>query len=194
MPNPGETNDRTEHAKPSPIGAAVYRNVCRWWLVVALTIGAAVATAAAEMDVTHTVDLALKANLSARIAHEVNNPLGIISNYLHLCSRSMDDPKQAGEHLRVVKEELARIARIVRQLLDFHRPQRMEKIPIYLPDLIDEVLALVKWQLADNHIEVHRSFASELKMVIGSPEQLKQVLLNLIINARDFMPVAFILK
>jgi signal transduction histidine kinase len=121
--------------------------------------------------------------LSAKIAHEVNNPLSIISNYLHLCRRNLEDP-----HLEVARQELSRIARIVRQLLDFHRPRKAEKEPVNVGELIDDILALVEWQLVERKIDIERLADDSLPQIIGSAEQLKQVFLNLVINARDFMP------
>jgi signal transduction histidine kinase len=126
--------------------------------------------------------------LSAKIAHEVNNPLSIISNYLHMCERNLEHPDEARENLDVAHQELARIAKIVRQLLDFHRPQRAEKAPVQVNKVIDDVLALMQWQLAERKIDVEQRIDDRLPLVMGSPEQLKQVFLNLIINARDVMP------
>lgn len=126
--------------------------------------------------------------LSAKIAHEVNNPLGIIFNYLHLCDRALNDPEKSREYLEVVHQELSRIAGIVRQLLDFHRPIKAEKAPIRVDVIIDEVLGLVERHLAEKKIVLVRKFTESVPMIDGSPEQLKQVFLNLVINARDFMP------
>jgi signal transduction histidine kinase len=126
--------------------------------------------------------------LSAKIAHEVNNPLSIISNYLHLCGKSLDNPPRAEEHLEVARQELTRIARIVRQLLDFHRPLKTEKAPVDIQELIDDILALVEWQLVERKIDIERLADDNMPKIIGSAEQLKQVFLNLVINARDFMP------
>lgn len=132
--------------------------------------------------------LAAIGELSAKIAHEINNPLSIISNYLLLCDRTLNDPRQSRDYLGVAREELTRIARIVRQLLDFHRPVKVEKVPIRIKEVVDSVVNLVEWQLVERRISVERLADEPLPVVIGSPEQLKQVFLNLIINARDFMP------
>ncbi len=126
--------------------------------------------------------------LSAKIAHEINNPLSIISNYLLLVRRNLEHTEKAGEHLDVAQQELSRIARIVRQLLDFHRPQKTERAPVDLARLIDDVLALMEWQLAERKIEIRRDIAADIPPVFGSQELLKQVFLNLVINARDAMP------
>ena len=76
----------------------------------------------------------------------------------------------------------------MRQLLDFHRPVKVEKVPIRIKEVVDSVISLVEWQLVERRISVERLADEPLPMVMGSPEQLKQVFLNLIINARDFMP------
>ncbi|MCK5126235.1 MAG: hypothetical protein KAR42_08255 [candidate division Zixibacteria bacterium] len=125
--------------------------------------------------------------LSAKIAHEVNNPLSIISNYLRLTSRSINDTDKALEHLDVVGQEFKRITRIVRQLLDFHRPQVMEKSKILIDQVIDDILGLIEWQLNENHITIVKDIAADLPFIQGASEQLKQVFLNLVINAKDFM-------
>jgi two-component system NtrC family sensor kinase len=126
--------------------------------------------------------------LSAKIAHEINNPLSIISNYMLLIQRNLENPETAARHVEVAREELSRIARIVRQLLDFHRPRATEKASVDLPRLVNSVLALMEWQLAERKIEVQREIAAEVPKIFGAEEMLKQVLLNLIINARDAMP------
>lgn len=142
----------------------------------------------AQMQLVLTERQAAIGELSAKIAHEVNNPLSIISNYLHLCSRSFDNPVKAEEHLGVARQELSRIARIVRQLLDFHRPQKAEKSSIDIRTLLDDILALLEWQLVERKITIERLADDPLPNVIGSAEQLKQVFLNLVLNAKDFMP------
>jgi signal transduction histidine kinase len=142
----------------------------------------------AQRQLVLTERLAAIGELSAKIAHEVNNPLSIISNYLHLCERSLNDPGAAHRHLEVVRQELSRIARIVRQLLDFHRPPKSERVKVQTTEIMDSVLGLVEYQLQKKQISVSRQYDDSPPPVIGSPEQLKQVFLNLIINARDFMP------
>ncbi|MDD4052045.1 MAG: ATP-binding protein, partial [candidate division Zixibacteria bacterium] len=142
----------------------------------------------AQRQLVLTERLAAIGELSAKIAHEVNNPLSIISNYLHLCERTLNDPETSRRHLDVVRQELARIARIVRQLLDFHRPPKSERIEVQTADIMDNVLGLVEYQLQQKHISVSRRYDDSLPPVMGSSEQLKQVFLNLVINARDFTP------
>ncbi|MFH1699523.1 MAG: ATP-binding protein [Candidatus Zixiibacteriota bacterium] len=142
----------------------------------------------AQKQLVLTERAAAMGDLSAKIAHEVNNPLSIISNYLHLAGRSMDSPETAHEYLGVVKQELDRIAGIVRQLLDFHRPRKARIQKTNLRDIIDATVSLMKWQLEENKIDLNCTHAQGIPLVMADHEQLKQVFLNLIINAKDFMP------
>ena len=125
--------------------------------------------------------------LSAQIAHEVNNPLSIISNYLHLCERELQKPEQMQEHLGVLRQEFSRIAGIIRQLLDFHRPQAIIKSTVCVIETLNDLLKLVKPQLDERNITLETKIGKNIPTIFGSRDQLKQVFLNLIINARDFM-------
>jgi signal transduction histidine kinase len=132
--------------------------------------------------------MAALGKLSASIAHEVNNPLGIISNYLHILSvRKLPEDVYAN-YIKILKEEVKRIAGIVRQLLDFYRPQQEEISDVDIKRVVAETLALLSNQLAAANIDVKLRIDNNLPIIQGSPEKLKQVFLNLIMNSRDFMP------
>lgn len=135
-----------------------------------------------------TEKMAALGKLSASIAHEVNNPLGIISNYLQILSnRKLPDDVYAN-YIKILKEEVKRIAGIVRQLLDFYRPQQEEIDQVDLKRVIAESLALLSNQLSNSDIDVNLDLPNKLPIIPGSPEKLKQVFLNLLMNSRDFMP------
>jgi len=126
--------------------------------------------------------------LSARIAHEINNPLGIIKNYLFLASRNIDDENRSVEYLKVVKQEIERIAVIVRQLLDFHRPMKIQFDHLNPKDLIEEIISLMGHQLEDSKIKISVTIDDNVPVIMAWPDGLKQVFINLLVNARDAMP------
>ncbi len=141
----------------------------------------------AQQLLLQTEKLAALGEMSAKIAHEVNNPLGIIKNYVLLTKREAGGHELSEKYLGIVGDEIDRIARIVRQLLEFHRPGEATLEPVNLNHVISDVLGLVDRQLASHDIKVETHLDARNPIIIGSSENLKQVFLNLIINARDAM-------
>ncbi|MBK7142568.1 MAG: GAF domain-containing protein [bacterium] len=142
----------------------------------------------AQQQLLQTERLAALGQMSASIAHEVNNPLGIIKNYLLLIRRSIAENPSSMGHLGVVEGEIDRIASIVRQLLDFHRPQPMEMNRVDLNAVIEDVLSFTGRLLESAGVEIEQRLPHGPYIVMGSVDSLKQVFLNLLINARDAMP------
>jgi signal transduction histidine kinase len=142
----------------------------------------------AQNQLVETEKLAALGQLSARVAHEVNNPLGIIKNYLELTRQSAEDNSEINGYVDILKDEVNRIARIVRQLLDFYHPHSTRRGRIELARVLDEIVVLVSVQLESKRIVLKKDYPEDFAFVWASSEQLKQVFLNLIMNARDFMP------
>ena len=133
--------------------------------------------------------LAALGRLSASIAHEVNNPLGIIKNYLAIISRSVPSDSDINPNLNIVREEVDRIAFIVKQLLDFYRPGLEQPVTFDLCDTISTSLDLVKNEFENFGIEIQKPEHQPSCGVTGAPEKIKQVFLNLLLNSRDAMPL-----
>ena len=143
--------------------------------------------AQAQRQLMETEKLAALGQLSARVAHEVNNPLGIIKNYLEILLQNAGGSEQMVNYVKILKEEVNRIAGIVRQLLDFYHPHSIEKGEVQINKVLDEIINLVSIQLESKKINIVKEYEKPLPDVWASSEQLKQVFLNLIMNARDFM-------
>jgi signal transduction histidine kinase len=142
----------------------------------------------AQQQLAQAEKLAALGQLSAAIAHEVNNPLGIIKNYLVILSQSMKKTDKGWSHLKVVKEEVDRIARIIKQLLDFYHPKSENKTLTDIGFLLEDTLSFVEEQFSKNKIWIAKKIASNLPMVEVFPDELRQVFLNLLMNSRDSMP------
>jgi len=128
--------------------------------------------------------LATVGRLAANLAHEINNPLGIIKNYLTLLSREGDHSPEA---IDIVREEVDRIGKIVRQLLDLSRPITEPRGPTDINKLLEEIGSILRKQLEGEGITLEEDL-SPIPLVQASAGQLKQVFLNLITNAKEAMP------
>ncbi|MEE9555440.1 MAG: ATP-binding protein [candidate division Zixibacteria bacterium] len=142
----------------------------------------------AQQRLLESERLAALGKLSASIAHEVNNPLGIIKNYLTIISRSIPEDKETNSNLEIVREEVDRIAFIVKQLLDFYRPTLKQKIVFDLCDILSTTLDLMKNEFKKSGIEIVWPSGELSCRIAGSREKIKQVFLNLLLNSRDAMP------
>jgi nitrogen-specific signal transduction histidine kinase len=130
--------------------------------------------------------LAATGRLAASIAHEINNPLEAIKNALYLLANKIpgDDPNY--KFLQIATKETDRVSRILRQMLGFYRPPKME--PTDINRLIEESESLIEKHLRQNRVRIENDLDPRLPPVIASADQLKQVLLNLMLNAQQAMP------
>ena len=132
--------------------------------------------------------------MAGNLAHEINNPLGIIKNYLQIVRSNMHsaeggrrrtDPNL--DSLQVINEEVDRIARLVRQLLDLHRPVEQKIEPVDLNAMIRELSGIVEEECRRGGVEVVLELEEGLPRPIASPDLVRQVLINVIRNAQDAM-------
>jgi signal transduction histidine kinase len=143
---------------------------------------------AAQKRLIESERLAALGRMAASIAHEVNNPLGIIKNYLTIIAKSSEATPDLQKNVVIVHEEVDRIARIVKQLLDFYRPALERQVELNVIEILSSTLDLISSKLESTGIEIIRQFEDTELRVSGSTNKLKQVYLNLILNARDVMP------
>ena len=132
--------------------------------------------------------LAATGQFSASLAHEINNPLGIIKNYLQILSDNIEVNPTNQHNVEAIKEEVDRIARIVKSFLDFSRPAKEEMSLLSLKEAIKQIVFLVDKEFSSRGIKIRTDLPENVPSVMGSEDQLKQVFLNLLVNSRDFMP------
>jgi PAS domain S-box-containing protein len=133
--------------------------------------------------------LAIAGKLAASLAHEINNPLQSVIGCLGLAEETLAEGGEISQYLRVAHEELRRAARIVTQLRDLHQRSRPEeREPADVNGLLEQVLVLSRRQCENYGVEVVWSAAADLPPLLLVPDQMRQVFLNLLLNAIDAMP------
>jgi two-component system, NtrC family, sensor kinase len=143
-----------------------------------------------ERSVRQSEKLAGLGTLAAGIAHEMNNPIGIISSRIEIMLLDAESdplPAEVMEDLRVLHRHAQRVARIAQGLLSFARqaPGEGRRTPVDLNTLVEDTLLLVEKQVVKGGIAVKRMLDPGLPQVWGDENALQQVLMNLLTNARD---------
>jgi two-component system NtrC family sensor kinase len=142
----------------------------------------------AQEELVKSERLAATGRMTAQLSHEINNPIHNIQSLLETSLRKTDGP--AKELISLALEEVTRMAKLTRQMLDFYRGSmvEMEREPVDVEDVLRQVVREHEEAFRKQNIQVSLSAAPHLVPVHGSRDKLKQVFLNLILNARDAMP------
>ncbi len=130
--------------------------------------------------------LAMLGTLTAGLAHEIRNPLVSIKTYFQLLPERYQDKEFRERFQKVAAGEVDRISRLVEELLEFSRPSDPDFRPVNMQQLIEEVVTLLESTAEERGVELKEIFGEENPPdVLCDPEQIKQVLLNLVHNAFD---------
>lgn len=126
--------------------------------------------------------------LTASMAHEFNNPLGIVLGFAQGLLANMDSSDPNFHHVQIISEEAKRCEKLVQELLEFGRPKSADFAWTDVQEMIQKTLDLVQPRAGKSKIEAYAKFEGELPQIHADPQQLQQVLLNLSLNAVDAMP------
>jgi signal transduction histidine kinase len=132
--------------------------------------------------------LAALGTLAAGVAHELNNPLGVISSRVELMLLDADVhhlPAQVRDDLVVLQRHARRVAQIAQGLLSFARQSPRDRRHVDLNELVEATLVLLEESLTREGITVRHVLEPDLPHVFGDANALQQVLVNLLTNARD---------
>lgn len=126
--------------------------------------------------------------LAASLAHEIRNPLGSIEGATNIIRSPATSEETREGSLNIIQKECQRLNRLLTNLLDFARPRQPEFRSVDLPKLIDSIFALVGPNAQHQHVTLKKTILNAPALLESDPEQLRQVLLNLVINAIQAMP------
>jgi two-component system, NtrC family, sensor kinase len=141
-----------------------------------------------EEQMTQTEKLTSLGLLAAGVAHEVNTPLAVISNYIQMLAKQLPggDPRQS--IIEKIVKQTFRASEIVNNLLNFSRTGGTDVTDVDVNRVVEDTLSLVAHPLKTSQIQVVKNLNEKLPPVRGSANKLQQVFLNLFLNARDAMP------
>jgi two-component system, NtrC family, sensor histidine kinase HydH len=127
-------------------------------------------------------------HLSAGLAHEIRNPLAGIEGAAGIVERAAENEERRKEFLGIIQEESRRLNQLVTHFLEFARPRPPELRPTDVRELLESVINLVAQTSPGAKIQFERQIATDLGMLECDAGQLRQVILNLILNAVQAMP------
>ncbi|RII27221.1 MAG: two-component sensor histidine kinase [Geobacter sp.] len=132
--------------------------------------------------------------LAAGMAHEIGSPLSAIIGYAGILRDEMSHDPDRADYLRRIEQEAGRIDRIVRDLLNYARPSPPENERVDIAPFLGNVVDMLERQGVFKKVSLNLSIAEHLPMVCLDRHQLLQVLINLVLNARDAMPEGGVLE
>jgi PAS domain S-box-containing protein len=147
-----------------------------------------------EEQMSQTEKLTSLGLLAAGVAHEVNTPLAVISNYIQMLAKQMPEGDPRHSIIEKIVKQTFRASEIVNNLLNFSRTGAAETANVDVNKVVEDTLALVSHPLKTSQIQVVKNLSEGLPAVRGSANKLQQVFLNLFLNARDAMPSGGILE
>jgi signal transduction histidine kinase len=131
--------------------------------------------------------LALVGKLAAGMAHSIRNPFTSVKMRLFSLSRALELTETQRDDLRVISEEIRHIDAIVQNFLEFSRPPRLQIQQVSPSSVVDQALQLMVHRLKSYAVDIHLQRKDPLPEIPIDPEQLKEVLVNLIVNACEAM-------
>lgn len=136
----------------------------------------------------HSDRLASLGQLSAGIAHEIRNPLGSIQGAVDILAQDLppEDPKS--EFAQIARKEISRLEKLTGEILQFSKPAPPKQLPIDWREIVDAACRLCSDQAHHQGVEIVRPVESPGATILVDPEQIKQVLINILINAIQAQP------
>lgn len=132
--------------------------------------------------------LAAMGRLTSQIAHELNNPIYGIMNTLELLKTEIPPESKRRRILDLSLSETHRLSEMLRNMLSFSKPEEEERRPVNVNELLEGILLIVDKQMQEANIKIKTYYDDKIPPVMASTNQLRQVFLNMLKNAKEAMP------
>lgn len=140
-----------------------------------------------EEQLSQAQKLEALGHLAGGIAHDFNNVLGVILGHCDLMAEKLSGHEAAARHNNTIRKAALHASALTRQLLAFSRKQVMQMRPVNLNEIVSSLSEMLRRVIREN-TEMVLQLASDLGWCNADPVQVEQVLMNLVVNARDAMP------
>lgn len=142
----------------------------------------------AEAEARRSERLAALGQMSAGLAHEIRNPLGVIKGSAEMLAQKLQGSQPVASELAgYISSEVNRLNVLVARFLDFARPARLELRPQRISEIVDRALESARSQFPDAGVRVERQYASDVPEIHADGELCEHVFVNLILNAYQAM-------
>jgi len=141
-----------------------------------------------QLQISQSEKLASIGRLAAGIAHEINNPLTSVLNFVHLLKQKKTNDEEDTRDLNVIIDETNRVRKIVRELLDFARQSPANKECIDINQILQQLIALITKQKEFRNIRFIENYDDKLPPFQADKNQIQQVFLNLLMNSAEAIP------
>jgi two-component system sensor histidine kinase HydH len=141
-----------------------------------------------QHEALRSEQLAAVGQLAAGMAHELRNPLTAMKILVQAAAEQAGDPSLRGRDLTVLEEEITRLEHLIQTFLDFARPPKLEKKSFDVRKLVDQTVHLVTGPATQQGVRIQYDQPTEPLIADADPIQIRQVLLNLLLNALDALP------
>jgi two-component system NtrC family sensor kinase len=141
-----------------------------------------------ERSLRRSEKLATLGQLASGLAHEIGTPLNIIYGRAEWTKRRLEDKEGIQKNLDIIAQQTERITKILQQLLGFVRKKKPVQTGLNIGTVVETALDLLDHQIRKQRVTIVKDLTKSLPEVIGDPDQLQQVFLNLILNAIQSMP------
>jgi PAS domain S-box-containing protein len=139
-----------------------------------------------KQQVNQSEKLAVIGQLAAGVAHEIGNPLTAISSLVQILQRKATD-QFVSQQLINIKENIDRISKIVRELVDFSRTPSYQKEIVLITDILKTAIGIVRYDKRVKSVDFKTEFSAEIPAINIVPDQLLQIFVNILLNALDAM-------
>jgi len=142
----------------------------------------------AQQELVRTARLAATGKITAQLSHELNNPIHNIQSCIEAAQKKISGGESGSEFVNLAHDEVLRIGKLTKQMLDSYRPLAHGREQVNVNTMLEMLLKSSDWTRQNGCFEVQTELSPTIATVLASEDQLKQVFLNLFLNARDAMP------